>query len=213
MPWFERVFTLPNALTLSRVPLAGLVWVAPGRRSWLVAILALAAVTDIFDGRMARALRARRVARGEDPQHIGDARAVGAWLDPACDKLFVLSVLAAVGVAYRPGAGEMALIAAREIILAPPILVYLLVPAVRRAVQVDFRAGPAGKASTVTQFAALAAVVFYPPVLWILATAAGVVGSVAAFAYLVRTLRLSRYAATQPFGGDRWPRPTGHRRP
>lgn len=205
MPCLKQVFTLPNALTLARVPLAGLVWVAPGRRWWLVAILVLAALTDIFDGRMARALRARRIARGEDPQHIGDARAIGAWLDPACDKLFVLSVLFAVAVAYRPGPGEISLIATREIILVPPLLFYLLVPRVRRVVRVDFRAGPTGKASTVTQFAALAAVVFYPPVVSILALTAGVVGVVAALSYLIRTLRLSRYAATQPFGGDHWP--------
>ena len=53
---------LPNALTLIRVPLAGIVWVAPHDRAWLFAVLAAAAMSDVLDGRVARLLRAGLLA-------------------------------------------------------------------------------------------------------------------------------------------------------
>jgi len=200
----EHVFTLPNALTLVRVPLAALVWVAPESRSWLFAVLASAALSDMLDGRFARAIRARRLARGEDAQRVGEASAIGAWLDPACDKLFVLSVVVAVAHSYGPPLGEIFLIAAREIILVPFVIGYWLTPRMRSKVRVDFRAGLLGKTTTIVQFAAIASIVVWSDATTVLAIAAALIGVVAGIDYVWRGVAMARFAAGQPVTYERW---------
>jgi cardiolipin synthase len=182
----ERVFTLPNGLTLVRVPLGALIWVAPRERWWLLVILGLAAATDVVDGRVARAMRARRLARGEDPRHLGEPRAIGAWLDPLCDKLFILSVVAAVAYAFRPPLHQILLIAARELVVGPLAIAYVLTPSLRRRLQIDFRARALGKATTALQFAAVFAIIFLPAAATALAAAAALVGLAAAARYASR---------------------------
>jgi phosphatidylglycerophosphate synthase len=138
------LLTLANALTLARAPLAALIWVAPREPGWLLGIIALAGLSDVLDGRLARAARRRRLARGQDPGNIEAAEAIGAWLDPLLDKLFVLSVLVAVGTSYPVSPIHLALIAAREITLLPLAAAYLVARArARRVVHLDFRAGKA----------------------------------------------------------------------
>lgn len=198
----ERVFTLPNALTLLRLPLAAVIWAAPGERVWLLAVLAAAAATDVLDGRIARRIRARRAARGEDPRRLGEAHAIGSWLDPLCDKLFVLSVVAAVAYAFAPPLYLLALIATREIVLIPFVLAYALVPSARRLLRVDFRAGTAGKATTVIQFAAVVAIVFWPDAAITLSAAAAAAGLVASVLYLRRAIAMARYAASNHVGHE-----------
>ena len=81
-------FTLPNLLSLARLPLVGLFWVALGPTPTLasaaaaLAVLAAAAVTDMFDGMLAR-------------RSGTDLAGVGSPPDPICDKLFVWQ--------HRPG--------------------------------------------------------------------------------------------------------------
>lgn len=200
----EAVVTLPNMLTLVRLPLAGLVWVMPASSTWITAMLVLAAVTDMADGRVARALRARRLARGDDPGRVGEAHAVGAWLDPLCDKTFVVSTLAAIAYGFDPGLGVIALIATRELILVPLALTYRLSPALRELFRFDFRAGLLGKAATVCQFAALASILFWSPAIWSTAILAGVVGGAAAAAYLRRAVLMARWMGQDRPAYDRW---------
>jgi len=69
----SSVFTLANALTLSRLPL-GILLVFAFSTPWRYAILAAAVVTDVFDGRLAR--RAKTASN------------VGAMLDAGVDKAF-----------------------------------------------------------------------------------------------------------------------------
>jgi cardiolipin synthase len=203
-----HIWTLPNALTLIRLPLAGMVWVAPHDRAWLFAVLAAAAMSDVLDGRVARFLRARLLARGGDPHELGEAHAVGAWLDPLCDKLFVLSVVAAVTAVYRPAAGDILLIATREIILIPFAVAYSLAPSLRRRLHLrfDFRAGALGKATTVAQFAAIASVVMWPAATSVLAGLAALIGFFASADYLSRAVAMARFAAArpEPLGYDLW---------
>jgi cardiolipin synthase (CMP-forming) len=201
----ENIFTLPNALTLVRVPLAGLVWVDPSSRPWLFAVMASAAASDMLDGRVARAIRARRLTRGHDAGRIAEAHAVGAWLDPLCDKLFVLSVVAAVAVVYQPSMVDLLLIAVREIILIPFVLAYALSPRTRGRVRFDFRAGVLGKATTVAQFAAIISIVVWPGVTQVLAVAAALVGLAAGVDYLWRAVTMARVAAAPgPLSYERW---------
>jgi cardiolipin synthase (CMP-forming) len=200
----DLVFTLPNALTLVRVPLAGLVWVAPDSKPWFFAVLATAALSDVLDGRVARAIRSRRLARGEDPRRVGEASAVGAWLDPMCDKLFVLSVVAAVAWVYRPPARICMLVATREIILVPFVLAYWLAPRRRLNLRFDFRAGLLGKATTVAQFAAVVSIAAWAASTAALATLAAIVGLAASIDYLWRGIAMARHAAGQEMTYERW---------
>lgn len=188
-----RWLTLANALTLVRAPLAALVWVAPAEPAWLLGIVGLAGLSDLLDGRLARAVRRRRLARGEDPGDVGSAGATGAWLDPVFDKLFVLSVVIAVGAAYPVSPVDLVLIAAREIVLLPLAAAYVIAVAARRRHRhLDFRAGRLGKAATVAQFAAVAAIVLYPRATSALAVGAGIVGLAASVVYLRRVMAALR---------------------
>ena len=136
--------TLPNLLTLLRVPLAALIWLAPRSPAWLLALMVVAAVSDLLDGWFAR-----RAGAAED--------GVGAWLDPLCDKAFILSVLVAVWVTRQPPLW-MALVASlREVVLLPLVIARFTVPRLRQG-GIPWRAMLLGKATTVMQFALFAAV-------------------------------------------------------
>ncbi len=182
----RRVFTLPNALTLSRLPMAGAVWIAPDSPGLMIALMVGAAVTDVLDGRFARAIRARRLARGEDPGKLADKGGVGAWLDPLCDKAFVLSLLLAIYVDREPTWWVIPAIATREVFLVPMALGYRFIGSLRSRFSFDFRAGWTGKIATVTQFAAVGAMLVAPEVVEPLAIAAGVIGFAAFVHYAIR---------------------------
>jgi CDP-diacylglycerol--glycerol-3-phosphate 3-phosphatidyltransferase/cardiolipin synthase len=78
------MLTLPNLLTLSRIfavpVLLALLW-WPGQLAWSIAfgLYALIAVTDYFDGWLAR--------------RMGSVSKLGAFLDPIADKILVATVL------------------------------------------------------------------------------------------------------------------------
>ena len=141
---------LAHALTLSRIPLALALWWAWGDPAWSVALVAIAALTDMADGRVARRARLRG-DRGPD---------IGGWLDPAVDKLFVAVVLAVIWVHGRLAepAVVIALIGARELVLVPLIAVYLA----RRRPHAPLRADRLGKLTTVAQFIALCVIAVAP---------------------------------------------------
>lgn len=149
-----------NLLSLSRIPLAlGVWWVAhsPAR---LLGLTALAGLTDLVDGRLARRGAERR---GESAARAGG---IGDWLDPLCDKVFVASALCAAVVTYRPPGYLLALVLARDLLQVPLLLAWLGRhgrQAQRMARRVDFRANVLGKATTVAQFAALLAIVLASP--------------------------------------------------
>lgn len=180
--------SLPNVLTLARIPLAGMLWLAPGHALYFFALGLVAAVTDMLDGRVARALRARRLARGQRTGGLGEAQAVGAWLDPLCDKIFVMSAVACVYVGWHPPLAVLALICTRELLLVPLMLLYELVGKPRQQRPLDFRAGPAGKLTTVAQFVSVAAAILVPSAMWPLAMIACVAGVITAVAYTRRGL-------------------------
>jgi phosphatidylglycerophosphate synthase len=114
----------------------------------------------------------------------------GSWLDPICDKIFVATVLVAIWSHLHPPPSLLALILAREIAQAPLSLVYLAVPALRHWLHYDFRASLLGKAATVSQFAAITAIVLELPAARRLAWLAFGLGMLALGDYLLRALRL-----------------------
>lgn len=185
----RRVFTLPNALTLSRLPMAAAIWFAPHDPALLIALMVGAAVTDVLDGRFARAIRARRIARGDEPGTLADKGGVGAWLDPLCDKTFVVSLLLAAWVSLEPAWWVVPAIATREVFLIPMALGYRFIGSLRSRFSFDFRAGWTGKLATVAQFAAVAAMLVAPGAVEPLALAAAVIGFAAFAHYALRAGR------------------------
>lgn len=136
----ESLWTLPNVLTLLRLPLTALVCAAIALRWDAIALGAfvVAALTDALDGYAARAL--------------GQASALGRQLDPLVDKVLVCSTL--IFLLPREGSGVaawmVAVIVSRE----------LMVQAIRSLVEgrgSAFGAKLAGKAKTLTQCLAIVA--------------------------------------------------------
>jgi phosphatidylglycerophosphate synthase len=159
---------LANALSLSRIPLGIAFWLTGGWTA--VAIVAIAALTDALDGNVARyAARRRNVPLSP----------VGGWLDPLCDKLFVAIVLVAIA---RVHPLDVLLLATRELLLVPMILVYLA----RGHRLAELSAAPIGKVTTVVQLVAIACVVAGAPGAHLLAALTGVLGVATVGRYLLR---------------------------
>lgn len=173
-----RVLSLVNALTLVRIPLAGVLWLRPHDPLFLAALMVVAALTDIVDGAVARRL---------DPSVRHDPNNPGAWLDPLCDKIFVASLVAVVLVFYTPPLALALLLLVREVMLLPLLVLWALWwrPRGRR---VDFRAVWAGKLTTVLQFLAVGAMLFVPAALTPLAPLAAFFGALSVILVARRAL-------------------------
>jgi phosphatidylglycerophosphate synthase len=174
--------TAPNLLSLSRLPLGWVFWVAlgPTPRHGVLAlgVMGLAAATDVLDGYLARRSGA-------------DVAGTGSWLDPICDKLFVGAVLAALHFERGVPLAVLAIIVARELAQLPIAVFYRVIPTLRSWLRYDFRASFLGKAATVAQFLAIAAlVVGVPamPLVWL----AFALGLIALGDYLRRAVAMGR---------------------
>jgi CDP-diacylglycerol--glycerol-3-phosphate 3-phosphatidyltransferase/cardiolipin synthase len=163
------LFTLPNVLSLSRVVLVPFFVAAatPGAR---VAIVGVAALTDLLDGWLARRRRS-------------DSR-LGAILDPIADRLFVLGALAAFLSEGALTVWQGALLLSRDI--ATTIGFFVARSAVRLR-SVELRARMPGKVVTVLQLATLLSVLLRPSLVAPLAALTGV-ASVVAIADYTRML-------------------------
>jgi phosphatidylglycerophosphate synthase len=162
---------LAHALTLSRIPIALALTQTYGNVRWAVALIALAALTDTLDGNVARYMQRRGRSRP----------AIGGWLDPLVDKVFVLVVLATIWVHTRDVV-LVGLIAAREVVLVPLALAYVA----RGYPTSHLRARPLGKAATVAQFVACGVAVAVPDRALPFAVLAAALGIAATAHYVVR---------------------------
>jgi CDP-diacylglycerol--glycerol-3-phosphate 3-phosphatidyltransferase len=102
----EDAFNLPNLLTLLRILMIPFVlWLmyqgTPSGNVWAVLVFAVAAVTDVVDGWLAR----RR----------GLTSLLGQFLDPLADKLIILATLVLMVELDRVAAWIVIIIAAREL--------------------------------------------------------------------------------------------------
>lgn len=108
----DRLWTVPNALSLLRllgVPLFLWLMLGPQADAWAVAVLAIGGFTDWLDGKLARVL--------------DQYSRLGALLDPAADRLYILAAL--IGLAVRdivPWWAVLVLVA-RDAVLAACVLV------------------------------------------------------------------------------------------
>jgi phosphatidylglycerophosphate synthase len=167
---------LAHALTLSRFPIAIGLTQTYGNAPWSVALIVLAALTDALDGNVARWMQRRGHTRPD----------IGGWLDPLVDKIFVVIVLATIWFHTRDVV-LIALIAAREIVLVPLVIVYL----VRKQPTSHLHADAIGKAATIAQFLACAVAVAEPEWALPVAVVAAVLGLAAVVHYIVRERRVA----------------------
>ena len=171
--------TVPNLLTLSRIPLAGLVWLWPGDLFFVLGLMALAALTDILDGWLERRLH---------PDHAAGPT-VGVWLDPLCDKIFVVSLLTAVTVTMSSPLYLLPLIATREILQTLAALASRLIPSLRTRLRFQFKAALLGKLTTIAQFLAIGALLLDHPWKSEIALLTALLGLSAGGLYILRALR------------------------
>jgi phosphatidylglycerophosphate synthase len=173
-PW-HGVFVLwiAHALTLSRIPLGMALVYAYGDAPLAVALIAIAALTDTLDGNVARALQRRG--------HTEPA--IGGWLDPLIDKVFVAIVLGVIWYHARD-LTVILLIGARELFVLPLAAYYVA----KRLPADEVRADTLGKAATVAQFIAVAIAVGHPP--WALPAAiiTAVLGVITGVHYVAREM-------------------------
>jgi cardiolipin synthase (CMP-forming) len=131
-----QVFTLANQLTLLRMLLipAFVILTLYGEFGWALAVFAFAGLTDLLDGLAARV--------------AGQKSELGAWLDPAADKLllvttFIVLTLPNIGLVNRIPLWLTILIISRD------VGIVLTVAIVNLAVGPHtFRPSPLGKAAT-----------------------------------------------------------------
>jgi cardiolipin synthase (CMP-forming) len=195
-PRLHNLLSLPNLLSLSRVPLGGAFWqgLGPtaGQSYGAFVILALAALTDVLDGHLARRQAARDIQGDVAAPDAEPGGGTGAWLDPICDKVFVGAVLAAIIVRRHPPLGLVLLIVSRELVQVPLGLVYRFVPTLRSWLRYDFRASVLGKSATVAQFIAIAALILAHPWVRSLALLAFVLGMAALVDYFRRAIAIGK---------------------
>jgi CDP-diacylglycerol--glycerol-3-phosphate 3-phosphatidyltransferase len=108
----DRVWTVPNALSVLRllgVPLFLWLLLGPHADGWAVVVLMVAGVTDWLDGKLARAL--------------GQSSRLGALLDPAADRLYIVATLVAFVLRDVVPPWVVAVLVGREVVLGLALLV------------------------------------------------------------------------------------------
>jgi CDP-diacylglycerol--glycerol-3-phosphate 3-phosphatidyltransferase len=168
----------PGLLSLARFPLALAFPVAWPRPALAAGVVALAAVTDVLDGFVARKFH--------------QETETGALLDPLMDKTFVLGVAATLIAARVVTPLEAALLSTRELVELP-LVAYVMASRVPG----DRRANMAGKLTTVLQFIAVGAILVHVDArLRTTAIAAtAIAGAVAGLTYWARALHDARQRA------------------
>jgi cardiolipin synthase (CMP-forming) len=111
----RRVLTIPNIISFARllgVPV--FLWLVLGLRTttgdwWAVGLLIASGVSDWLDGKLARALHQQS--------------SLGRLLDPAADRLYIVSTIVALAVRAIIGWWLVAVLAVRELVMAVVLLV------------------------------------------------------------------------------------------
>jgi phosphatidylglycerophosphate synthase len=181
-----------NLLSLVRLPLGAAAVALHDDVGALLVLAAVAGITDVLDGAVARWTHPeRRGAAARATVHAGMPDApepIGAWLDPLCDKAFVVGWIAAIAARGAP-LELLALVGLRDLGVAILGAAQLAVPSLR-ARRRRYTARPSGKLTTVLQFAALVAMLLEVGGPWplLLAASAALAGLVALGEYVHRAL-------------------------
>jgi CDP-diacylglycerol--glycerol-3-phosphate 3-phosphatidyltransferase len=168
------LLTLPNVITLARLPLAVLFLVADTTAERLV-ILGMASASDFIDGWLAR--RFRRTTRS------------GALLDPIADKTFVLAALTSFVPSGTLSTSAYFVILSRDFATAIGFLVAWRLPGLDPG---DFKARMPGKMVTVLQLAAILALTVEPRAMRWLVPVIGVASAISIIDYTLVLHRTRR---------------------
>lgn len=192
---YSQGVTVADYLSLVRIPLGVMFVLVVDHTGVALGVLAVAALSDVLDGWVAR--RQRRETEAATPlthrsHHRGD------WLDPLCDKLFVAAVVLALYLSRQPPLTLLALMLTREILQTISVTVLRLVPTLHRASRdYDFKAHPLGKATTVVQFIAGAALLVEHPLAPVAAYLTAALGVITVGVYISRIRRILPATARQ----------------
>jgi CDP-diacylglycerol---glycerol-3-phosphate 3-phosphatidyltransferase len=159
----RRTWSAADVLSALRIPLAVAFPLADSTAARL-AILCLAAGSDLLDGYLAR--------------RFGGS-ALGAVLDPVTDKLFMVSAFAVVAVSRRLGVLEVAGVLLRDIVATGAFIATAL-----RRTPSAIPARASGKAVTVAQLLTLLAFIFDSSLLRPLAWATAGLGAYSVWDYV-----------------------------
>jgi cardiolipin synthase (CMP-forming) len=165
----------PSLLSFARVPLAAAFVGSAHHPLLALGVLLIAGITDMLDGYLAR--------------RLGQATATGAVVDGVLDKVFAAVVIGALILQGRVPWPAAALLATRELGELPLVAWWAMHEDGRRARAQDPRANWLGKAATVCQFVAIAALLIRgePSYFWLAVTA--IMGLASAVGYWRRELR------------------------
>jgi cardiolipin synthase len=108
----DRVWTLPNALSVLRllgVPVFLWLLLGPEEDGWALVILMVSGFTDWLDGKLAR--------------WLNQGSRLGALLDPAADRLYIVATLVALAIRDVIPVWVVALLLGRELVLGVMLLV------------------------------------------------------------------------------------------
>ena len=108
----DRVLTLPNLLSVLRLlgfPLFLWLLLGPEEDGWAIAVLMVSGFTDWADGKLAR--------------WLDQSSRLGALLDPAADRLYIVSTLIALALREIVPVWLVAALVGRELVLGVMLLV------------------------------------------------------------------------------------------
>ncbi|SDL74195.1 CDP-alcohol phosphatidyltransferase family protein [Tessaracoccus oleiagri] len=190
----DRVLTVPNLLSFARLAaIPVFTWLIVAEHNVAaVIILAASAVTDWFDGFLARRLRQRT--------------RLGAQLDPVTDRLYILATILAM--AYRDIIPWWFV----AVLLARDLMLLALLPVIRRVGRDSLRVNYVGKAGTFALLLAFPLILLGSPdaldvsVARVAGWVIGLVGAVlywaAGFLYLRATRELVHHSRRSQLGQE-----------
>ncbi len=170
----RHILQTPSLISLTRLVFAAVFpWASSAPASALI-VLALAAVSDVVDGWVAR--------------RYGLVSATGAVVDGITDKVFALTVVVTLLQQGRAPWFTLALLGTREIGELPLVVWLAASRSARHARTVNAKANALGKAATVMQFVTVAAMLWGVSHWGLLLGATAAIGGVAAVSYWLREL-------------------------
>jgi CDP-diacylglycerol--glycerol-3-phosphate 3-phosphatidyltransferase/cardiolipin synthase len=170
--------TVGNFLSLLRIPL-GFMFLVVSEPRWVAAIVVAGAATDLLDGFIAR------VTHTES--------AIGALLDPFCDRIFVFLALVSFLPTGRIDWAEFLILILRDIFTGGVFLVGRLA-----GKEMPFNSRMGGKVTTTLQVAALLTLIFYPDYVKVPVYMAGVAAVYAIIDYGMAGIRGMSAAVPEP---------------
>ena len=179
-----NVLTLANQLTLMRVMLvpAFVILMVYGYFGWALIVFAVAGLTDLLDGLIARKFSRRT--------------SLGAWLDPMADKLlivatFIVLTLPGLGLANRLPVWLTILIISRDLLIVLTVAVINL--AIGRR---EFRPSIYGKIATATYIITCVLIMYFnylqqtSPIVTVAIWASAIITLVSGFHYVLYATKI-----------------------